>query len=221
MKKRFIVIGIGIILLMLSGVFADEINYITGNLEAEGKEVASIIEVDPNNLPSQVNIEDIEFGTNLAIYEIDIVGEKPVFAITASDEMFQEPAYILKDTRQLLHFGFNGEMFAQGFLKTATGVSSEEKGYVMMRSGSITGISTILEISETSSGKIEIIIYKNGEPIGFRNTLNAFSLGMQKDYDLQSKNVVMFKPGDIISVSIKTSENIPLEDIITMVEITI
>ena len=223
MKKIFIILGIGIILLMMLGiVFADDIDSIAGNLEAEGKEVVNITEVDLNDLPPQVNIEDIEFGADLAIYEIDIGEEKPIFAITASGEMFQETSvkeiYI---SRMFLHFGFNGEMTGSGFLQTVTGVSSKDAGYVMMRSGSITGISTILEINETSSEKIEIIILKNGELIGFRNTLNVISSGIQKDYDLQSTSIVTFAPGDIISVSVETSEKTILKDIITMVEITV
>jgi hypothetical protein len=183
--------------------------------------VLSITEINLGDLPPEINFQDIA-DSSIALYQVEISGDKPTFVLTAKDTAeFQEPISVSADIKQLLHFGFNGEMLTQGFLKTATGVSSEEKGYVMMRSGSITGISTILEISETSSGKIEIIIYKNGEPIGFRNTLNAISSGIQKDYDLQSKNIVTFNPGDIISISVKTSENIPLKDIITMVEITV
>ncbi|MCK5043841.1 hypothetical protein KAR52_02465 [Candidatus Pacearchaeota archaeon] len=230
MKKIFIILGIGIILLMLTGVFAespkssdefkDFINEIKEKKEITDEEILSVTEIGFDELPSEINLGDIA-DNSIAIYQMEYGEDKPTFVLTAKDPTeFKEPVSISADIRQLLHFGFNGEMTESGFLQTATGISSEGKGYVMMRSGSITGISTILETNETASEKIEIIIYKNGEPIGFRNTLNIIS-GIQKDYDLQSKNIVTFNPGDVISVSAKTSENTLLKDIITMVEITI
>ena len=230
MKKIFIILGIGIILLMLSGVFAnselpegikDSIKRACEKRGLKEEDIINVTEVNFDDFPKEINIENVD-DTNLAIYKIDHKGGKPIFAITASGEMFQETS--VKETyisRMFLHFGFNGEMTGSGFLQTVTGVSSKDAGYVMMRSGSITGISTILEINETSSEKIEIIILKNGELIGFRNTLNVISSGIQKDYDLQSTNIVTFAPGDIISVSVETSEKTILKDIITMIEITV
>jgi len=135
-----------------------------------------------------------------------------------------------KVIRQFLQFGFDGEM-TSGFLETATGVEgSLEKGYVMMRPGSITAMSTNLEIvtigvpkedvhSGEGNGQIEIIIYKNGEQIGFGNSLEG-DLGIKKDYDVQSNGVVTFEPGDLISVSANSKEGFVWQDVITMIEIT-
>ena len=129
---------------------------------------------------------------------------------------------IAHDKRQFLHFGSSGEMSESTFLNTATGVEgSLEKGYVMMRDGSITGISTSLDIAEASSnGEVNVIIYKNGEAIRFGNTIDASSVDSKKDYDIQSSEVVTFEAGDLISAYVGGQGNIAWKDVITMVEIT-
>lgn len=230
MKKIFIILGIGIILFMLSGVLAESpqlsdefkefIDKIAEKKDITEDEITAVTEINFHELPTEINMQDIA-DNNIALYQIEYGEDKPTFVLTAKDTTkFEKPISVSTDTRQLLHFGFNGEMTGSGFLKTTTGVSSEDSGYVMIRSGSITGISTILETIETSSEKIEIIIYKNGKEIGFRNTINSVSSEIQKDYDLQSKNIITFNPGDIISVSVKNA-NTALKNIITMIEITI
>jgi len=88
-----------------------------------------------------------------------------------------------------------------------------------MRSGSITGISTSLEITKADTKYVEIIIYKNGEAINFGNVIPVSSKGMEKDYDIQSLDIVTFEPGDIISVYAKTNKN-KIRDAITLIEIT-
>ena len=122
----------------------------------------------------------------------------------------------------MLNFGFSGESNSSGFLETATGVgSSLEKGYVMVRGGSITGISTNLEIIYTnSSGQVDIIIYKNGKPVGFGNTISASSIGVKNDYDIQSENTITFSAGDVISMYIHVDKGIVWRDDTTMLEIT-
>jgi len=91
----------------------------------------------------------------------------------------------------------------------------------MMRSGSITGISTNLDVAkESADGRIEIIIYKNGEAISFSNMIDASSVDTKKDYDVQSKDVVTFEAGDVISAYVKGEGDIAWEEVITMVEIT-
>ena len=115
----------------------------------------------------------------------------------------------------------SNEVSGSSFLETATGVpGSLQQGYVMLRQGSITGISTSLEVTESTSKNIEIIIYKNGEAISFGNTL-ASSQGLNKDYDTQSKGVVTFEPGDTISVKAASYDSsTSFKNVITMVEIT-
>lgn len=190
------------------------------------QDINEITQVDFNSLPKEVNIDNID-DTNLAIYQIDYnqpsTGEKDkLFVITYSTEQLrsQGDLIVAQDKREFLNFGFNGESKDSGFLKSATGVEgSLEKGYVMMRAGSITGISTYLEVLE-GTGQLEIIIYKNGEAIQFGNTFVITSPGVQKDYDIQSKDIVPFEPGDIISLYVKTTEGISWKDVISLLEIT-
>ena len=208
----------------------DEVkNYIGKFVEKRGikpERIKNIELIDFNDLPKEVNIENVD-DTNLAIYEIDYDegnGEdKKVFMVTYSVEELrvQGDLIIAHDKRQFLNFGFGGEMIDSGFLETATGVEgSLDSGYVMMREGSITGLSTSLEVVSEDEGQIEIIVYKNGEKIGFGNSIAADSLGVEKDYDVQSNDVVAFEPGDMISVYVNAPEGIVWKDVITMVEIT-
>ena len=127
---------------------------------------------------------------------------------------------MVKDKREFLNFGFSGETDKSEFMKTATGVDgSLDKGYVMMRSGSITGISTDIE-TLSGNGNIEIIIYRNGQAIQFGNTFAVDSNGIKKDYDVQSKGTVPFEAGDTISAQVKSSDGISWKDATTLVEIT-
>ncbi len=193
--------------------------------EIEPTEINSISKVDFNNLPKEIDITNIG-DTNLAIYEIAYneleKGEQKVFVITYGvDELkAQEDLIAAEDKRQFLNFGFAGEMIESGFLETATGVEgSLEKGYVMVREGSITAISTNLEVLG-GVGEISIIIHKNGIPIGFGNTITVDSVGVKEDYDVQSNGVVTFEAGDIISAYVDVDEGLVWKDVITMVEIT-
>jgi len=254
MKKIVGVLSLCMVVLLIAGVFVtatnvdmvDEIKEVveqvsTGEVGEEvfqyietfvskkninPEEINDISKVDFEDLPKEVNIENVG-DTNLAIYEVAYDDpseqvEKKVFVVTYSVEELkaQGDLIIAHDKRQFLNFGFAGEMESSGFLETATGVeASLEKGYVMMRAGSITGLSTNLEVVEGGEGQIEIIIYKNGERIGFGNGLNAY-VGVGADYDIQSNGVVTFESGDVISVYVDASEGIVWEDVITMIEIT-
>ena len=191
----------------------------------ESQDISGIYEVNFEDLPKEVNIENVG-DHNLAIYEInynEAGEEQKIFVVSYSVEKLasQGDIIISQDKRQFLNFGFNGEMEDSSFLKTATGVeTSLDKGYVMMRSGSITGVSTNLEVLEAGTGQLDIIVYKNGNAIGFGNTLIAESAGIKKDYDIQSKGSVTFKPGDVISVYLNEKGDSTWRDVITMVEIT-
>lgn len=211
-----------------SQISGEVYDYVENFVEKKGinpDEINNVTEVNFNDLPKEVNIENVN-DANLAIYQINYnkSSEKQdkVFVITYSVEKLKSQGDIIiaQDKREFLNFGFSGEMGESGFLKSATGVEgSLEKGYVMMRSGSITGISTSLEILE-GNGNLEIVIYKNGEPIQFGNTFIVDSTGIKKDYDTQSKDTVSFEPGDVISSYVKASNGIVWEDVTTLVEIT-
>jgi len=229
LKRAFVIIVFGIIL-TASGVFAettgltDEVKTIIENVLAdkgiEGENITSITLVDYSNLPDAIKIENID-DTNLAIYEINIGEDKPLYAITASDELFGKISKVptIGDVL-ILDFGYEGEMKKKDeFLKTATGIeTSLEKGYVMMRDGSITGISTNLEIVK-GEGEINVIIYRNGEVVEFSNSFVGDSVGVKKDYDIQSEGTVKFEAGDVISVSVEAEGDVVWKDVITMMEI--
>jgi hypothetical protein len=186
--------------------------------------INNITEVDFNSLPKEVNIENVN-NNNLAIYQINYnksAKSEKVFVITYSVEKLESQGDIIisQDKREFLNFGFNGEMDESGFLKTAMGINgSLEKGYVMMRAGSITGISTNLELL-SGNGNLDIIIYKNGKPIQFGNSFVVESFGVKKDYDTQSKDTISFEAGDVISLYVKASEGVSCKDVTTLLEIT-
>ncbi len=229
-RKLFLGLAVIMVFLMASGVLAetiglsDNVKDIVNNIvEKQGiseEQIESIEEVSFDDLPEQIDLENID-TTNLAIYKVDYGTDKPVFVLTVSDETSVEskkiPGGISK--MMLLNFGNNGMMEEPEFLDTATGVKgSLEKGYVMMRDGSITGLSTNLEVI-SGSGDIEIVIYKNGEAAGFRNTISGDSAEVKTDYDVQSLGTVNFEKGDVLSVYVKSEGDVVWKDVITLVEI--
>ena len=237
MKKRgrkILVFGIvfAIVLLMASGVFAESLgisedvaSIINNVLEKRGikeSDIKSVEKVDFKDLPEQLELGNID-TTNLAIYKVDYGTDKPIFVLTASEEEFPGYTKLQEGVSKmmLLNFGYSGIMREENFLKTATGVEgSLEKGYVMIRDGSITGLSTNLEIV-SGSGNVEIVVYKNGEAIGFRNTLSGKSAGVKTDYDTQSLGTVKFEKGDVISIYAKSEGDVLWKDVTTLIEISI
>ncbi|VVB82765.1 Uncharacterised protein [uncultured archaeon] len=246
--KLFVIVGICLSILLISGLIAatdatnteqiqqktdsqvsgDVQGYVEKFVEKKGintEQINNITQVDFNSLPKEVNIENVK-DSNLAIYQINYnkSSEKQdkVFVITYSVEKLksQGDLIVAQDKREFLNFGFNEKTDKSVFLRTANGVDgSLEKGYVMMRDGSITGISTNLE-TLSGEGNIEIIIYKNGEQIQFGNSFVVSSVGIKKDYDVQSRGTVEFKAGDVISAYAKVSDGISWKDANTLVEIT-
>jgi len=90
----------------------------------------------------------------------------------------------------------------------------------MVRDGSITGLSTSLDVKTPSKkGIAEIILYKNGVAIGFRNTLETNSIGPKIDYDSVKENTINFEKGDVISAKVILSDGTQVEDINTLLEI--
>jgi hypothetical protein len=226
MKKYFAFLILGIILV---GVAFAQTTQITQEVEdfvknvakskgIEEERVASIKDVDFKKLPTDLNLQNID-ETNLALYEVQVTDEeKPVYIITASKTKIEKTIAEFAQ-KMLLTFGYNEVIKKTTFLKNAVGVlGSHEKGYVMIRDGSITGMSTNLEAID-GAGNVEIIIYKNGEKVGFRNSFTITETKTYKDYDSISKNILNFEKGDLISVEVKISGNIQLRDITTLLEI--
>ncbi len=229
MKKIFIALSLVIVLLMLSGVFAqadiskEKENFMKKVAEKRGineAEINNITQLDIKKLPKEIKIDNIG-DSNIALYKVNTKSNKPAFVITFSDEGFKKistPSVYYATS--LLNFGIGEERNNSVFLKTATGISGDlNKGYVMLRKGSITGISTNLGIVK-GSGEIQIVIYKNNEEIGFGNLIDISSSGIKKDYDIQSRNIVEFEPGDTISVYAKVQGEIIWKDTTTLIEIS-
>lgn len=198
--------------------------------DISSSEISSIKEVDFNALPKEVNIKNVD-DSNLAIYEVAYFEkgkEDKIYVITHSVDKLrsQGDLIVAQDKRQFLNFGFNGKTSSSGFLKTSNEVTTSlDKGYVMVRDGSITAISTNLEVFENGLGSLEILVYINGEKAGFGNILSTENFGIKKDYDVQSSGIVNFRAGDVISVYLRASNDALLNDVswgdvITLVEIT-
>ena len=229
MKKIFVVLFIIGIFLTISGVFAqtdlsEELdNFVKEIAEKKGveeTEITDVTEVNLSELPDEVKLENID-DTNIALYKVNSKSDKPTFVITFSDKGFEKISTpIVYYTTSLLHFGIGEKMNDSTFLNTNTGVSGGlNKGYIMLREGSITGISTNLEVIK-GNGEIQIIIFKNNEEIGFGNLVDVSNSGIKKDYDIQSADIVEFEPGDTISVYAKVQGEITWKDAITVIEIS-
>lgn len=234
MKKIFLTLVTGMLIIMLSGVFAHpsdftpEFESFMENLVSQRgistADITNISHVDFNNLPAEVNIQNLD-DTNLGIFQIDFETGPPVYVITMTDLVFEKTVLADREDlkRSYLNFGYAGKMPAAGFLKTSTEVITDlEKGYVMVRAGSITGISTNLDVTKSDlvGGQVNIIIYKNGNPVGFGNTLIATSNGVRTDHDTQSENIITFGAGDVISAYAGNQGNVDWSDVTTLIEIT-
>jgi len=233
MKRFSIVLVLAVVLLLGTSVLAQNIP-VSKDISDFVKDVAikkgisedqitNVEQVDMNNLPEEITIENID-ETNLAMYKLDVEdlnGTKPVYVITASKEKFEKEVKKFA-SKMLLNFGFSGKMNTSTFLLSGTGVQgSYDKGYVMLRDGSVTGLSTNLDIKNSfPDGVAEIILYKNGETIGFRNTINLKESGSKLDYDLINEGTINFQKGDIISAKVLLSDGVQVSDVNTLLEIT-
>ncbi len=228
--KRFSVIFALVIVLLLgtsvlaqtSSVSKDTESFVKGVLKERGikqDQIKNVEKINMKKLPKEVNLQNID-DTNLAMYKINMGLKKPVYVITVSEDEFKKEIKKFAN-KALLNFGFRGELDNSSFLNSATGVpSSYNKGYVMIRDGSITGISTSLEVEKSLKGGIaEIVIYKNGEMVGFRNTLNLENNKAETDYDTVDEGTINFEKGDIISAKVIISEGGKIKDINTLLEI--
>jgi len=229
MKRFSVLFALGTIILLGAGVLAesaavseDTEQFVKNIISKKGilqEKVKDIKEVDFNNLPEEIKIQNID-DTAIAMYEIDVEGEAPVYVITASELEIKTQLQNLMG-KMLLNLGISGEISESTFLNSASGVmGAENKGYVMLRDGDITGISTNLEVKIPGEGEIEIVVYKNGEVVGFRNTFDLNEVGIKSDYDTVGDGTINFNKGDIISVKVVIPEGIILKDVNTLLEIT-
>ena len=198
------------------GDFVDD--FVEGTGIAD-EEVDAVSQVNQSDLPEEVDLKNI--GENkVGIYEVNYTEnneQKQIFVVTYAASQLPKKEVSSTKNIQSLHFGYNGFSDSASYLETSIGVSlSEDKGYVMLRPGSVTGISTSLDVN--GQGIIEIKVYKNGQDTGFSNIISSDGTG-KIDYDLQSEGITDYAPGDLISVYIESSD-VSWGNAITMVETT-
>jgi hypothetical protein len=231
MRKEVIIV-IGFIVLISAGAFAqvassseisEEVtDYVKTFVEKGGidqNQISDITEINQSSLPDEVEIKKID-ENNVGIYEVNYTQNnqsKKLFIVTYSTNEFKKEEQKEIRNIQNLNFGLAGIATKSIYLDTVTGVKSgSDSGYVMMHSGSITGISTSIKTID-GNGKAVIKVFKNGKDTGFNNLI--LSTDKNKiDYDLQSENIITYNPGDVISVYVEISGSAKINDIVTMVE---
>lgn len=224
-KKQFFLF-IVLSLLVSAGVFAntdinpDVADYLKGFLEngKTDKEVTSIEEVDIENLPEEILIKDFD-ETNIGIYEVEFGNKSDkVFVVTYSTQKLEDIEHVTVKSIQSFTFGREKESTSSDYLDSANGVKTGKSiGYVMMRSGSVTGISTSLSLE--GEGKLHIKLSKNGVDSGFMNTISSGDSNFL-DYDIQSEDIVKFESGDILSVYVEQEGDVTWSNVITSLEVT-
>jgi hypothetical protein len=228
MKKKLFIFGVLAIFLLFATVIAenasiekdtkDFVKEIARGKGIDSSKIKNVEKVNLKELPNEVKFENID-ETTIEMYKVNVDSEKPVYVITASETKIQ--AAIKKFSRKMLiNFGESEVTSNSQFLKSSVGVVGDlDKGYVMIRDGSVTGLSTSLE-AISGEGNAEIIIYINGKEIGFRNTIFIDSSESYTDYDTISEGTIYFNKGDIISLYIKLDEGLNIKDINTLLEIS-
>ncbi|PIN91889.1 hypothetical protein COU56_04425 [Candidatus Pacearchaeota archaeon CG10_big_fil_rev_8_21_14_0_10_31_9] len=206
-----------------SGISGNIDNYVKNFIEKgglNGSSVDQITEIDQSLLPDDVEIKEVD-KNKVGIYEVNYTGDsgdkESVYVIMYSTPKLKQKA----ETKnvQIVVFGSSTSNNESKFLDSSTGVQTgENTGYVMLHSGSLTGISSSSGILE-GDGQIAIKIYKNGEDTGFENLI-SFEDDKKIDYDIQSEGAVSYVAGDIISVYVEQRGNLKWGNVITSVEIT-
>ncbi len=236
MKRFPIVLIFAIVILLVSSVVAETLpaskdvtdfvkNVAVGKGISEGS-IKGVEQVDMNNLPQEINIKNID-NNSLAMYKIDVQDSnstnqtRPIYIITASENAFKKEIQNFAN-KMLLNFGMPGSVQNSSFLLSGAGVQgSYEKGYVMIRDGSVTGLSTSLDVlNPTQNGIAEVILYKNGQAVGFRNTLELDKAGPKVDYDSMNENTINFEKGDVLSAKVLLTDGSEVEDVNTLLEIS-
>ena len=231
--KKEVFIAFGLIIL-IAGTFAQTMpgsteqitqevsNYIKSFVNEEGinkSQITDISVVDVNNLPKELEIKQIETN-NIGIYEVNYTENnipKKVFLVTYSTNELKERNTIAKNVQSFI-FGKSIESSSSDYLEVAGVKTSDQIGYVMIHSGSITALSTSLEITG-GTGKLFIEVYKNGKDTGFGNVITS-SDNKKLDYDTQSENIVTYEPGDIIAVYVYNTGDVTWKNTIATVETT-
>ena len=222
MKK---LVGIFLVLMLVIGIstiFAQD-DKKTEDIKTKvenvtGKKVENITKLNSEELKQKLNAIEIK-NNSVGVFEVKVQNSKPLFAITASTA---NPAITTQTSYSvsLLTFGVPGEINDSSFMATSAGsLTSADTGYVMLGNGSITGISTSLETTN-GKGTLQVVIMKNGVPINFGNEIHVASNGAQKDYDIQSRDIVNFQSGDVISIYLKNDNGVVLRDATTLVQIS-
>jgi hypothetical protein len=198
MDKKFIFLGLLLITIVFVGAVESNLsieitNYIDSVLEKQGigqENIQTISEIDKSNLPKELMVSNVQ-NSEVGIYQVGYLEgnlEKNLFVISyTSEEIEKIPA--LKEFNNIQYLIFNSN--STGFMQN----------YVMLDSGSITGISTSADFFGVGNLKIEV--YKNGKSLNF--IIEIDYRGDKFDYELQSNNLDMFQAGDIISVYINPS----------------
>ena len=232
MKKEVFLV-LGLFFLVSAGVFAQTLSFgineeveefIKGFVEDSGvinaENIQNIERVNQSELPDNVQIKDLD-ENKVGIFEVNYTDEnetKTVFVVTYATSEFIKKEIAITKNIQNIYFGFSGTSDDSAFLESGTGVSLDEgRGYVMLRKGSITGISTSLDIS--GKGKVFVSVYKNGLNTGFHNLISTEDNG-RIDYDLQSEDIISYNAGDVISVYVEQSGNVNWGNVVTIVETT-
>jgi hypothetical protein len=177
-------------------------------------EIKDVRSVDQSELPDGIDIKEIS-ENQLSIYEAKIEKEgteKNLFIITYSTDKFLPKKEIQTKSIAYLNFGKKNIQSSSEFLDSFSG---SELGYVMVREGSITGISTNTELSGT--GFLRVKVFLNGEDTGFENLIVSEG-GNEVDFDSQSEGIVTFYPSDVIQVYVESNLNV--NEIVSLVEIT-
>ena len=133
MKKIFVFSVL--VILLIVGVFAtssvssdvgeevsDFVDSFVSKKGIASENIKEIKQVDFNDLPKEVNIENVE-DTNLAIYQVDYSEsnqDKKVFVIAYSVDQLrtQDDLIIASDKRNFLDFGYGGVMGNSGFFRS-------------------------------------------------------------------------------------------------------
>jgi hypothetical protein len=246
MKKEVLLLFLVVMFILSAGVLAQEIvedsedgdiqipelsqeeieEFVKGFVRksnfVKDEEVKSVSIVNQSELPDDIEIKDID-ENNVGIYEVNFTEEasnqsKKIFVVTYATNNFKKKNVVITKNIQSMYFGLSGSETTSEFLETSTGVKSGEQiGYVMLRGGSITGVSTSLELN--GNGRLLIRVYKNGEDTGFHNLISTDG-DQTIDFDLQSEDILNYNPGDVISVYVEKIGRVTWGNVVTTVETT-
>ncbi len=209
MDKKKIIVVIFFILIFI-GVFisAQETeDYISSFVEKQGIEknsIKNISEINRSSFPKQILISNIE-ENNVGIYEVEY-----------SEEGIDRNLFVLSYGTQEIEEAETSFMEGNYNYLTFEGQEGIIGEYLMVDYGSIVGFSS--SVSFSGVGKVGIEIYKNGNPLGLLNEI--YSEGTNYDYELQSENINLFYPGDIISVFVN-SNNLNIQEVNSIVKVKI